>query len=159
MIAGGSTLYYTYISIKFTDGLYILLPICFTLNLIAALSFYLMTHLTDPGLIPRRQFFEVPNLIDRSKEEIDLLLRGNELNIKDRESIATKRKRQESEDLIKDIENSKNPEVASNIAIEGTPDHKALASPSREDSRRQTRENKLVQENNQDITLLRNYYD
>ena len=81
-----------------------------------------MTHLTDPGLIPRRQFFEVPDLIDWSKDDIDLLIRGNELNIKDREAIKTKKRKSEASELIKATHSLDSPEIASNLGVKGSPE-------------------------------------
>lgn len=78
MIIGGSLLYYINIMQEFLSGMFILLPICFTSNLLVVLTFYFLTHLTDPGIIPRRSFFMINNLIDRSQEDINLYLHGKE---------------------------------------------------------------------------------
>lgn len=74
MVGGGAAVYYLSIAGNFTSGLKLLMPISFTLNLVAVIILYLLTHLTDPGFLPRRHFLQVPGLARRSKEEIHTLL-------------------------------------------------------------------------------------
>lgn len=102
MIIFGAAVYYIYIIHNFLKGLKILLPISFTINLIAVLFLYFMTHWTDPGIIPRRKFLMVPGLINRNKEHINLLLTGKKSLSPQEEDIEAK-ERQPTE---KEIDNS-----------------------------------------------------
>lgn len=50
------------------------MPIFFTVNLIATLTFYLITHLSDPGIIPRRPLLQLNSIIQRDTDRTHKLL-------------------------------------------------------------------------------------
>jgi len=77
MMAGGSALYYVKAVPLLLDGMYILFPVLFCVNLGASLAFYLLTYLTDPGVIPRRAFLKSADVhVGRDHEEVEDLLYG-----------------------------------------------------------------------------------
>lgn len=73
-ILGGSFLYYKYVISEFSEGYYVLMPIFFTVNLVATLTFYFITHLSDPGIIPRRELLQLHTVIQRDTERTHKLL-------------------------------------------------------------------------------------
>ena len=75
-IGFGSTIYYTVIIKHYLNSTYIMLPISFTVSLVSSLVFYFLAHCTDPGIIPRKEYLQVPGLVNRSQEDIDVLLYG-----------------------------------------------------------------------------------
>ncbi len=80
MMAAGAVVYFSYFIRVLSVGFYLLMPIFFTLNLLATLVSYMFTFLTDPGIIPRKCFLQHRELINRSDLEIDLLLKGSKNN-------------------------------------------------------------------------------
>lgn len=90
MIVGGSVIYYSYVLKHFTEGFNVCLPISFTVNLFSVIILYFLTHWTDPGVIPRAHFLKTPDLINRGKDEINLLLEGNKHNKEWRAQMALK---------------------------------------------------------------------
>lgn len=107
MIVGGTFVYYTHIINHFTSGLSILLPVSFTINLVATVILYFLTHWSDPGIIPRSHFLRTPELVQRGKTEITMLLEGNEKN----KELAARNKAAIADKLIKK-EESMNDEEA-----------------------------------------------
>lgn len=69
---------HTFIQQSDKDWKYALLPACFALNWLMMILCYLATHLSDPGIIPRRSYLlkalRGEMGLGRSKEEIRLLL-------------------------------------------------------------------------------------
>src|SRR3990167_3011868 len=75
-VLGVSYLYYTRVIITFPASYRLIGEIVFGGLLGLVVAAYFKVHLTDPGIIPRKYFFHVPGLINRSQLEIDVLLNG-----------------------------------------------------------------------------------
>jgi DHHC palmitoyltransferase len=77
-VLGVSYLYYTRVVRTFPAFYRLIGEIVFGGLLGLVVLAYFKVHLADPGIIPRKYFFQVPGLINRSDLEIDILLNGED---------------------------------------------------------------------------------
>lgn len=75
-VLGVSYLYYTRVIRTFPASYRLIGELIFGALLAFVVVAYFKVHLMDPGIIPRKYFFHVPGLIQRSELEIDILLHG-----------------------------------------------------------------------------------
>lgn len=79
VVGGLSFWYYFAYAALFWKGYFRILPISFTVNLVALVYFYLCVHLTDPGFLPRLDLLETVGLsFDLSQDEISILTTGKD---------------------------------------------------------------------------------
>lgn len=80
--------YFGIFAYKLATQVSVWLPITFAMTVMTLIAFYILTHCTDPGFIPRR-YFMMLKLVNRSPEQIEELA-GEKLNILSRDASKEK---------------------------------------------------------------------